>query len=150
MPNIHIRVPEGVFDEAALAEIARGVTAAAKTAEQIPDDPRMEFLCWIAIEEVQAGHLFAGGADPTGRTVPIMVQYFVPAGVLDEGARAVAVKRVHDTLAQATAMRGPRVPATSVMVIDVPDGHWAANGALWSLRDFARASGYRHLQHLVG
>jgi len=150
MPNIHIRVPEGVFDGAALAGIARGVTAAAKTAEQIPDDPRMEFLCWIAIEEVRAGHLFAGGADPTDQAVPIMVQYFVPAGVLDECARAVAAKAVHDALAEATAMNDGRVTVTSVMVVDVPDGHWAANGALWYLRDFARASGYRHLQHLVG
>ncbi len=39
---------------------------------------------------------------------------------------------------------------TSVMIGDVPDGAWGANGQIWRLPDFAKAAGYKHLQHLVG
>lgn len=149
MPNIIVKVPEGAFDQAGRAALAKGVTAAAKKVEQIGDDPRQEFLTWVAIEEIKAGYLFAGGSDPTLRTIPVFVFFYPPGGVIDDAARAVVVKMVHDAAAGAKSASDPRPVMTSVIVADVADGTWGASGQLWRLPDFARAAGYKHLQHLV-
>lgn len=149
MPNIIVKTPEGVFDEAARKTLATGIHAAAKAVEQFGDEPMQEFLTWVVIEEVKAGYFFAGGADPLARFIPVIVFFYPPAGVIDAQGHAEAVKRVHEAVAQAKPEGDPRVVVTSVMMWDVPEGAWGGNGKLWALPDFARAAGYKHLQHLV-
>jgi len=149
MPNIIVKVPEGVFDADAREALAKGITAAAKTVERIGDDPRQEFLTWVAIEEVKAGYLFAGGNDPLSRVVPVIVLFYPPEGVIDEAGRTDAVRLVQEAVASAKPAGDARPVMTSVIVADVADGTWGANGQLWRLPDFARAAGYKHLQHLV-
>ncbi len=149
MPNIIVKVPEGVFDAEHRAALARGITAAAKAAERIGDDPRQEFLAWVVVEEVKAGCFFAGGHDPLGRVIPVMVVFNSPAGVLDDAARAVAVRMVHEAVCAAKPEADPRPVMTSVVMAEVADGHWGANGNVWRLADCARAAGYAHLRHLA-
>jgi phenylpyruvate tautomerase PptA (4-oxalocrotonate tautomerase family) len=150
MPNIIIKLPEGVFDEAARKRLAQGVTAAAKQIEQIGDDPRQEALTLVTIEEVKAGYLFAGGNDPLIRVIPIAVFFHAPEGVIDAARRGDAVRLVHEAVAAAKPMSDMRAVTTSVVIADVADGTWGANGQLLTLPDFARRAGYKHLQHLVG
>ncbi|WP_033048268.1 hypothetical protein [Pseudomonas sp. GM33] len=38
---------------------------------------------------------------------------------------------------------------TSIILDEVNDGAWGANGAIWHLPDFIQAAGYRHLQDLA-
>lgn len=38
----------------------------------------------------------------------------------------------------------------SIILDEVNDGLWGANGAIWYLADFTQAAGYRHLQGLTG
>lgn len=149
MPNIIVKVPEGAFDQSARDALGRGIHAAAKAVEDWGDDPRQEAVTWIVIEEVKAGYLFAGGVDQTSRVIPVIVFFYPPAGVIDEAGRAKAVQLVHEAVANAKPTSDPRPVMTSVMMWDVADGTWGANGQLWRLPDFARAAGYRHLQHLV-
>lgn len=144
MPAIVIKFPEGVFDAEARGRIAARVTAAANTVEQIGDDPRHQFLTWVVIEEVKAGGFLAGGRDPLAVAVPVLVTFNYPEGVIDESGRALAARLIQD----AVAAEG-RPAATSVIMAAVPDGTWGANGELWRLPDFARAAGFKHLQHLV-
>lgn len=149
MPNIIVKVPEGVFDTEACQALARGMTSAAKTVECIGDDPRQEFLTWVAIDEVKAGYMFAGGKDPLPRVIPVIVLFYLPEGVIDDAGRAEAVKLIQDAAADAKSAADPRPVLTSVIVADVADGTWGASGQLWRLPDFARAAGYKHLQRLV-
>ena len=149
MPNIIVKVPEGAFDAAARAALGRGIHAAAKAVEGWGDDPRQEALTWVLVEEVKSGGLFVGGADQSSRVIPVIVFFYPPAGVVDAAGRAEAVKRIHQAVAAAKPAADPRPVATSIIVRDVADGTWGANGQLWHLPDFARAAGYRHLQHLV-
>ena len=149
MPNIIVKVPEGAFDAEGRNSLAKAITQAAKQVEQIGDDPRQEFLTWVAIEEVKAGYLFAGGSDPLARVIPVIVFFYPPAGVLAESGRAEAVRLVQEAATAAKPASDPRPVMTSVIVADVADGTWGANGQLWTLPDFARAAGYKHLQHLV-
>jgi phenylpyruvate tautomerase PptA (4-oxalocrotonate tautomerase family) len=149
MPNIIVKVPEGVFDDKARQALGAGIHTAAKAAEQFGDEPMQEFLTWMVIEEVKAGYLFAAGADPLKHFIPVIVFFYPPGGVLDTVGHAKAVKGVHDAVANTKPEGDPRVVVTSVMMWDVPDGTWGANGQLWTLPDFARAAGYKHLQHLA-
>jgi phenylpyruvate tautomerase PptA (4-oxalocrotonate tautomerase family) len=150
MPNIIVKAPKGVFDTAARAALARAVTQAAEEVEQIGDDPRHALSTWIAIEEIGEGSFFAGGHDALTRMIPVIVLFYVPAGVLDGAARAEAVRLVQAAIAAAKPSADPRPVIASVIVSDVADGTWGANGTLWHLPDFARAAGYKHLQHLIG
>jgi phenylpyruvate tautomerase PptA (4-oxalocrotonate tautomerase family) len=149
MPSIIVKVPEGAFDAAGRERIAKGITAAAKSAEKIGDDPRQEFTTWLVIEEVKAGYFFAGGNDPVAQVLPVIVFFYAPAGVLDEADRATAVQLIHTAVSVAKPNADPRPVMTSVIVFDVPDGTWGGSGVLWRLPDFARAAGYKHLQHLT-
>ncbi len=149
MPNITIKIPEGVFDSAAKARLAAGVTNAASTVEQMGDDPRQQFLTWVTIEEIKSGHFFAGGVDPLAQVIPVIIFFQPPAGVLGEDRRQMAISMMHNACVAARAQSDPRPVMSSILIQDVPDGSWGANGTLWHLPDFARASGYRHLQHLV-
>lgn len=150
MPTIIAKLPEGAFDAAARRSLARGIHAAAKAVEKWGDDPRQEFLTWVLIEEIPSGFLFAGGEDPLARIIPVVVMVYPPAGVIDHAGRAELVRLVHAAIAAARPSADPRPVATSVIVREVADGTWGASGQLWQLADFARAAGYRHLQHLVG
>jgi phenylpyruvate tautomerase PptA (4-oxalocrotonate tautomerase family) len=149
MPNIIVKIPEGAFDEAGRAALGKEVHAAAKAVEGWGDDPRQEALTWVLVEEVKPGCLFAGGIDQTLRIIPVIVFFYPPAGVIDQAGRVEVVKRVHQAIAAAKSASDPRQVATSIMIWEVADGTWGGNGQLWSLPDFARAAGYKHLQHLV-
>ncbi len=149
MPNIIVKIPEGAFDEAGRAALGKGIHAAAKAVENWGDDPRQEALTWVLVEEVKPGCLFAGGIYQTLRIIPVIVFFYLPAGVIDQAGRVEAIKRVHQAIAAAKSASDPRQVATSIMIWEVADGTWGGNGQLWRLPDFAHAAGYKHLQHLV-
>jgi phenylpyruvate tautomerase PptA (4-oxalocrotonate tautomerase family) len=149
MPNIIVRVPAGAFDASAKQKLAAGITAVAKDVEQIGDDPRQQFLTWLVIDEIPQGNLFAGGNDPTGQVVPVIVFFHPPEGVIDADGRRRAITAIQAAVQAALPVADARPVMTSVIMADVPNGTWGANGALWHLEDFARAAGYKHLQGLV-
>jgi phenylpyruvate tautomerase PptA (4-oxalocrotonate tautomerase family) len=146
MPNIIVKVPEAAFDAAGYDRLAKGITAAAKTVEQIGDDPRQEFLTWVVIEEIKAGRFFAGGHDAVAHVLPVIVLFHVPAGVIDEAGRAEAVRLIQAAVAAARSDGDRRPVMTSVIVSEVADATWGVSGALWRLSDFTKAAGYKHLQ----
>lgn len=150
MPNILVRVPKGSFPGEARAALARRIDAAAAAAERIPAEPRKRMLCWVLIDETDAGAWTCGGADVTARMLPCIAIVHVPAGVLDDASRAAYVQALHDAFAQSRPAGDERPLATSVVLHEVADGTWGANGAVWRLPDFAKAAGFEHLQHLVG
>ncbi len=150
MPNILIKIPQGAFDARQRAKVLQEVTQVALTVEQIGDDPRQRALCWVLLEELAPGFWSCGGADSSAQAVPCMVRVKVPAGVLDAAQRQAYVEGLHQALAGCLAEDDPRMLMTSILLDDVADGTWGANGSLWQLADFARAAGYRHLSHLHG
>ncbi len=75
-----------------IAKIANGMTAASTAAESLPDDPDKQALIWVMIEEVKAGRVFAGGRPITSDTIPVVVKFYLPEGVLDNERRQIAAK----------------------------------------------------------
>jgi phenylpyruvate tautomerase PptA (4-oxalocrotonate tautomerase family) len=149
MPNIFIKLPNGVFDPAARDRLAQAVTAAAMAAEQIGDDPQHALTTWVVIEELEPSHLYVGGGDPLGRFIPVIVFFHPPAGVIDESGRAELVKLMHEAVTGAKPAGDSRPVMTNIIVADVADGTWGVSGQVWRLPEMARAAGYKHLQHLV-
>lgn len=149
MPNIFIKVPGGVFDAVELDNIARGVSDAACAAEGIPDNPDQRMLTWVMIEEIKAGHVFSGGQKIVPDLIPVVVQFHAPEKVLDEDRRVIAADGVHTAIVSAVNRAKQASILTSCMLLDVPDGHWGAQGQIWMIGQFAQAAGYEHLQHLV-
>ncbi|MFZ6654494.1 tautomerase family protein [Undibacterium sp. TJN19] len=146
MPNILVKIPKASFPAEHRARLMRSLSDAAATAEQIPDDPRMRMMTMIVIDEVDSGSYTFGGMDMTMQCLPCIAVVYVPAGVLDATARALYVQLVHEAFRQAMPAEEHRKLISSIMLHDVVDGTWGVNGIVWTLPDFARAAGYRHLQ----
>jgi phenylpyruvate tautomerase PptA (4-oxalocrotonate tautomerase family) len=149
MPTIIVKAPAGAFDAEARGRLAKALTAVAKTVEQGGDDPRHALVTWVLFDNFEPGRLYAGGADVQDRMIPVVVHFHYPAGVLDAAARTDAVRLVQEALAEAKAEDDGRPVMSSIIMAEVPDGAWGANGMLWWLPDFARVAGFKHLQHLV-
>lgn len=149
MPNIVLKIPEGAFDAAGRARLGRGVTRVAKTVEQIGDDPKQEATTLVLIEEIKAGSFLMGGNDLTARLLPVMIEFYVPKGVLDDTSRADASRLMQAAITEAKAEGDPRPVVMSLIMCDVPDRTWGVAGALWQLDDFIKSSGYKHLVHRV-
>lgn len=148
MPFITVKVPAGVLDEAAKATLTNGICAAAAECEQVPDDPKMRALCVVSIEETGAGNRTFGGRDLSQMLVPLDATVNIPKGVLDDRSRARFVELLHQAVMSALPDEKRRI-TSSFIINEIEDGMWGVSGSLWKLPDFAAASGYRHLQHLV-
>lgn len=149
MPNILVHIPKGSFPGDARKVLVRSINDAVARAEQIPAKPRQRMLCWVLIDEVDSGAWTCGGADVTAQLLPCVAMVYLPAGVLDDDARALYVQTLHDAFTQSLPSEDKRQLATSVVLNEVADGTWGANGAIWKLPHFAKAAGFAHLQHLV-
>jgi phenylpyruvate tautomerase PptA (4-oxalocrotonate tautomerase family) len=149
MPNIFIKVPAGIFSADQRRMLMKKVNEAAVTNEQMPNDARKHFVNWITVDETASGMFTCGGFDATSQVLPCIAMVYVPVGVLNTASRASYVAAVHAAFSAVLPTEEKRPLATSVILHEVPDGQWGANGALWHLPDFAKAAGYAHLQHLV-
>lgn len=149
MPNILVKIPKGAFPTEHRAVLVKMLNAAAAAAEQIPDDPRKRSMCWVIIDEVEPGSWTCGASDMSAKLLPCLAVIYVPAGVLDGASQAVYVDLVHAAFKQSLPATEQRQLATSVILHDVADGSWGANGAIWRLPDFAQAAGFAHLQALL-
>ena len=150
MPNILIKVPQGVFPPAQLRKLTETITEAASVAEQMPAEMKRRFLSWITVDEVAQGLFTCGGMDTTQHVIPCIAMVYLPAGVLDGAARAQYVNTVHAAFASTLAADDKRQIATSVILHEIPEGQWGGNGSIWRLPDVAKAAGYAHLQSLIG
>ncbi|WP_210644926.1 tautomerase [Pseudomonas sp. Tri1] len=149
MPNIILKIPKGSFPGEARATLVRSINDAAVLAEQIADDPKKRFLCWVVVEEVEPGAWTCGTVDMTSQMLPCMAMVYVPVGVLDAASRANYVELMHSAFMQALPVDDKRQLMTSIVLHDVADGAWGANGVIWNLPLFAKAAGFEHLQHLA-
>lgn len=149
MPNIFIHIPKGSFPGKARTELTRRINAAAATAEKIPTDPRKRMLCWVLIDEVDSGAWTCGEVDVTSQLLPCLAMVYYPAGVLDDSSRTHYVQELHEAFGQSRPSDDKRQVVSSVVLHEVPDGTWGANGIIWRLPQFAKAAGFAHLQHLV-
>ena len=143
MPLISVKAPAGVLNDQSKAALSRNLVDVAVECEQIPDEPSKRALCVVMIEEGGAGNWTFGG-----NVALVIATVTVAKGVLDEQSRARFAELGHKAVAEALPGETRRI-SSSFLFNEIEDGMWGVNGRLWSLREHATASGYRHLQHLV-
>ena len=148
MPYITVKVPFGVLGDEAKSVLVKGICAAAAECEQVPDDPKMRALCVVTIEEIGVGNRTFGGRDLSQMLVSFDAAVNIPKGILDDRSRARFVELLHRAVIDALPGEKRRITG-SFIINEIEDGTWGVSGSLWKLPDFAAASGYRHLQHLV-
>lgn len=149
MPNIFVKIPQDAFPGECRAVLVQKLNDAAAAAERMPPAPAQRVYCWVVVDEAAPGAWTCGGVDAGAWLLPCAAVVYVPAGVLDDAARALYVELVHAAFVQALPDGERRRLATSVLLREVGDGEWGINGAVWRLPDFARAAGYAHLQALL-
>lgn len=135
-------------DRPCLAQIdamVAGIINAACKAESIPDNPQQRGmdlgngrggrsdarLCWRTQGRAR---------EDTG-----CHKIYPPEGVLDRERREGQAKGVADAVRAALRDQADKI-LVSCMMLDVADGTWGVNGALWTLPHFAKVAGYQHLQ----
>lgn len=146
MPNLLIKIPHGSFPGAAREALFKAVTEVAHSVEQMGDAPQQRAITWVVIEELASGGLRCGGADLTSRMLPCIVQAYVPGGVLDGAARAAYVAGLSRAFEQSRPAGDARPVRLSTLLLEVPEGQWGADDAIWRLPEVAAAAGFRHLQ----
>lgn len=149
MPCILVKIPRGAFPAEARADLVRKMIHAASVAEQMPSDPGKLSLSWVVIDETETGMWTCGGVDVSSHILTCFAMVCVPAGALDDASRALYVKLMHEAFKTALPANDKRQLVSSVILQDVADGTWGANGNIWALASLAKAAGYAHLQHLV-
>lgn len=142
-------MPKGVFPETAASKLLLEVTNAAATAEQIPVEQKFRVTSWVVIDEVEPRLFAVAGVDMSEHVIPCIAVVYVPEGVLDDAARSLYVKLMHDAFKNSLPATESRRLATSVILNTVNDGAWGGSGSIVRLADLAKAAGYQHLQHLV-
>lgn len=146
MPNILLKIPKHSFPAAHRNALVQGINEAAAAAEGIPADPRKRALCWVLVEEVEAGDWTCGGLDMTAQLLPCLAIVYVPDGVLDASARTRYAQLMQTAFQKALPPEDRRQLATSTVFNAVADSAWGVNGVVWHLADFAKAASYTHLQ----
>jgi phenylpyruvate tautomerase PptA (4-oxalocrotonate tautomerase family) len=149
MPNIFVKVPEGVFSSEQISELAQGITLAACEAESTPEDNAKRMLTWVVVDETPSKSIFIGGQALVPMMIPVMVRFCVPEGVFDEERKRIAVEKIHSTILSVASEEQKQVVLTSIIIDTIGDGDWGCQGEVWTLPKFAAAAGYEHLQHLV-
>ncbi|MEM8618568.1 MAG: tautomerase [Actinomycetota bacterium] len=148
MPIATVRVPSDSFDDDLRRAIVNDLTSAIADAEQIPTEPEIQGQIVILWDEIDAPHVHVNGAEVAEFGVPVFVDIQPPAGALEQARMDAFVEAVDRSFRDHPPADG-RPVFTSVIVSDVGDGRWGIDGQVRHLGDFARAAGYRHLQHLV-
>ncbi|EIM16763.1 tautomerase family protein [Pseudomonas chlororaphis] len=142
MPNITIKLPANVLSEGTIQQLLAAVDCAAVEATGLGNDPRQRLLCWVMLDEVADSRWMCGGRSDFDQFIPCHIQVLAPAGELNAGRRAHYAAVLHKAIAGCLSAEDPRVLMTSIVINDVVDGTWAANGDIWHLSDFVRVAGY--------
>lgn len=142
MPNIIIKLPANVLSSGAIEQLLAAVDSAAVEATGLGNDPRQRLLCWVMLDEIPDGRWICGGRCDFDQFIPCHVQVLAPAGELNAGRRAHFAALLHKAIAGSLVADDSRVLMTSIVIGDVVDGTWAANGDIWHLPDFVKAAGY--------
>ncbi len=148
MPNIFVHLPHDAYTGSGRQTLTQAITDAACAAEQIPPQAQHRFWCWVLLEDMMPHSLHCGGRDVSTQMLQCIVRVVYPAGVLDATMKQAYIAGLHNAFEKSRPEQERRKLALSVILDEVPEGHWGVNGRVWRLPDFAKEAGFMHLQHL--
>ena len=135
MPMIDLTVETDALDEAAREQLARDLLAALLRWEGAPDNSRSRSLAWAFVHVVD--RIVVG--EPTSSQPHYRVGVRTPAGALDDRRREGLIAEATALVLNAEGLSPQPDDAFRVWVIldEVADGSWGAQGKVWRLTDIA-------------
>jgi phenylpyruvate tautomerase PptA (4-oxalocrotonate tautomerase family) len=135
MPMIDLTIPADAFDRSTRAQLADDLLAILLRWEGAPPTQEAASLAWAFVHVVD--EVRVGQGPPTRPHYRVGVR--TPAGALDDRRRAGLVAEVTDRVLAAEGAAPTPANRFRVWVIldDVPDGAWGAEGRIWRFPDVA-------------
>jgi len=135
MPMIDLTLPAGALDDDARSWLVDELLTALLRWEGAPDNDLSRSLAWAFVHDATVVT-----ADLASSGLPhYRVGLRTPAGALDDVKRAGLVAEVTELVLRAEGSLNTPENAFRVWVIldEVPDGSWGAEGRIWRMADIA-------------
>ena len=127
MPMIDLKAPAGSIPEQALPALADALTAALLEHREVPDTEASRANVWLFLAEAPS---FVGGAPGDPAAPRVVATFTIVEGGMTDAHKAGLV---------ADATRAIRAAAPEahvwVLVQEIPDGGWGADGVVTRLAD---------------
>jgi len=140
MPMLELTVPEGALSEESKRELPGEMAAALLRWEGAPDTEFFRGISWGHLNELPAEAMHT--ADGPGQDPHAVVNVSVPDGALSDRRKAGLVEELTKLVLDASGWGSDAGLRVWVLLRDVPEGNWAANGQIVhfeQLRQAARA-----------
>ena len=133
MPMIDLTLPKDALDREALGDLVDELLTTLLRWEGAPPNDRSRSLAWAFVHRAEA---VTAAYSPSGRP-HYRVGVRTPAGALDDEGRAGLVAEVTELVLRAEGSPVTTDNAFRVWVIldEVPDGQWGAEGRIWRFAD---------------
>src|SRR5918993_1043433 len=135
MPMIDLTVQADALDETSRDKLAHDLLAALLRWEGAPDNPRSRSLAWAFVHVVDRVHV----AEPITGRPHYRVGVRTPAGALTDLRREGLISEATALVLDAEGLEPDPTDPFRVWVIldEVADGSWGAQGTVWRLADIA-------------
>lgn len=140
MPLVEITVPAGFLPSPEKETLIKDLTCAVLKAEGVPDSPRARSLTWILIHEAEQGQWAIAGEPPAN--LRFLVRVTVPVGAVSLARKRRMGLEIHRLLSK-TAGKTLGFDEAWIIVQEVPDGHWTADGKTLHLQDLTAFVGIK-------
>ncbi len=140
MPLVEITVPAGFLRDTERQALIKELTTAVLKAEGVPDSPRARRLTWILIHEAERGSWAIAGEPPAD--IRFLVRVTVPAGAVSLARKRRMGLEIHRLLSK-TAGKPLGFDEAWIIVQEVPDGQWTADGKILQLKDLTAFVGLK-------
>jgi phenylpyruvate tautomerase PptA (4-oxalocrotonate tautomerase family) len=140
MPLVEITVPAGFLPGPEKQTLIKELTTAVLKAEGVPDSARARLLTWILIHEAARGSWAIAGEPPAD--LRFLVRVTVPVGAVSLARKRRMGLEIHRLLSK-TAGKTLGFDEAWIIVQEVPDGHWTADGKILQLKDLTAFVGLK-------
>jgi phenylpyruvate tautomerase PptA (4-oxalocrotonate tautomerase family) len=133
MPMIDLTLPAGALSAVTRARLVDDLLAVLLRWEGAPDNVRSKSLAWAF---VNVADTVTAASSPSGRP-HYRVELRTPHGALDDVRRAGLVAEVTEVVlrAEGSPMTPPNAFRVWVILSEVAEGSWGAEGRIWGFAD---------------
>ena len=133
MPMIDLTLPKGALAAPTRARLVDDLLAALLRWEGAPDNERSKSLAWAFVHIADS---VTAASSPSGRP-HYRVELRTPHGALDDTRRAGLVAEVTELVlrAEGSPMTPPNAFRVWVILSEVAEGSWGAEGRIWRFAD---------------
>jgi phenylpyruvate tautomerase PptA (4-oxalocrotonate tautomerase family) len=131
MPLIYVNAPAGTFSNEARDALAEELTSIGMGAEQIPQTPFARSTTWIYFRELDAAHVYHGGATAGTKVISLELNSFI--GGIDDAAKLTLYDRATDAIRRHAGLPADARAPVYIVMRDVDPPNWGVFGGTTDL-----------------